>query len=537
MGESVAKCCVLCIEEKLKNKSHSSDYMHESRVQKSLLNARVNLIFYFISLTLAFFSRKIFLDCLGADFIGLTGTIGNLLSFLNLAELGVGVAIAFVLYKPLFDKNQDQINEIISVLGYLYKQIGLIILCGGIILACFLPIIFKTSSLSLGVIFFSYGSFLTASLLTYFINYKETLLSADQRYYIASAYSQSAKFIKIIVQIGIAYYTRNYYYWIIAELVFTIPYCLFLNKKINSIYPWLDSRIKKGKELLSYYPDIKTKIKQIFISKIAFLIQERGIPILIYAFTSLQTVAYYGNYALVSITLSTLLYQLFESINAGVGNLIAEGQKNKIIQIFWEIYALRFYISAVFSISMYFTIHSFIALWLGEKYVLSNIVLFVIITDTFIRNARGAIIQFVRGYGLFDDVWTAYAESIINLSLALLLGYYWGLPGVITGGLSGMLLLGFGWKPYYLFTKGFKIKAKLFYIESSKYLISLLLCYAICYYIYEWIHPNMRTFISWISYTSLIGIYTAIILAVLLYVTTNGFKELTKRYIRLCTIK
>ena len=60
----------------------------ESRVHKSLLNARVNLIFYFLGLLLSFFSRKIFLDILGADFMGLAGTMINLLNFLNLAELG-----------------------------------------------------------------------------------------------------------------------------------------------------------------------------------------------------------------------------------------------------------------------------------------------------------------------------------------------------------------------------------------------------------------------------------------------------------------
>lgn len=62
---------------------------HESRVKKSLLNARVNLIFYFLILVFSFFFRKIFLDCLGADFVGLTSTLQNLFGFLNLAELGV----------------------------------------------------------------------------------------------------------------------------------------------------------------------------------------------------------------------------------------------------------------------------------------------------------------------------------------------------------------------------------------------------------------------------------------------------------------
>ena len=93
----------------------------ESRVKKTLLNARVNLVFYFLTLALSFFSRKIFLDCLGADFVGLTGTLQNLLGFLNLAELGIGSAIGYVLYKPLFERNQEKINEITQVSDLEFK--------------------------------------------------------------------------------------------------------------------------------------------------------------------------------------------------------------------------------------------------------------------------------------------------------------------------------------------------------------------------------------------------------------------------------
>lgn len=113
------------------------DMPHESRVKKSLLNARVNMIFYFLNLALSFFSRKIFLDTLGADFMGLTGTLLNLLGFLNLAELGIGMAIGYVLYKPLYQHDENKINEIISVFGYIYRWIGLSILGAGCLLACF----------------------------------------------------------------------------------------------------------------------------------------------------------------------------------------------------------------------------------------------------------------------------------------------------------------------------------------------------------------------------------------------------------------
>ena len=104
----------------------------ESRVKKTLLNARVNMIFYFLILILSFFSRKIFLDTLGADFIGLTGTMQNLLAFINLAELGIATAIGYLLYAPLHQQDHTKINEIISVLGFLYRKIGYIILLTGI---------------------------------------------------------------------------------------------------------------------------------------------------------------------------------------------------------------------------------------------------------------------------------------------------------------------------------------------------------------------------------------------------------------------
>ena len=135
-----------------------------SRVGKSLLNARVNLIFYFLSLLLAFFSRKIFLDHLGTEFIGLTTTLQNLLGFLNLADLGIGASIGYVLYKPLFDKDEKKLNEIISVLGYLYNRIGIVIFGAGIILSCFLPMIFKEEAISIGVIYAVYYGFLISSL-------------------------------------------------------------------------------------------------------------------------------------------------------------------------------------------------------------------------------------------------------------------------------------------------------------------------------------------------------------------------------------
>jgi len=109
----------------------------------------------------------------------------------------------------------------------------------GIVLACFLPLIFPNTEFEMGIIFFAYFSFLASSLIGYFANYKQTLLGADQKNYVVTAYFQTATIIKTLIQMASAYYTGSYYLWVAIELTFGIIYSFILNWKINQVYPWL----------------------------------------------------------------------------------------------------------------------------------------------------------------------------------------------------------------------------------------------------------------------------------------------------------
>ena len=99
-----------------------------SRTANSIRNAKVALIFYCVNLILQFFSRKVFLDYLGAEVLGLNTTAQNLLGFLNLAELGIGAAVSYNLYSPLFNEDKQAINDIVSIQGWLYRRIAFIVI-------------------------------------------------------------------------------------------------------------------------------------------------------------------------------------------------------------------------------------------------------------------------------------------------------------------------------------------------------------------------------------------------------------------------
>lgn len=345
----------------------------ESRVRKTFLNARVNLIFYFLTLALSFFSRKIFLDCLGADFVGLTGTLGNLLGYLNLAELGVGAAIGYLLYKPIFDHDEEKICDIISVMGYLYRCIGLFILSAGVILSFFLPLIFPqdNTGFPLPLIYFAYYSFLTSSLIGYFINYRQTLLNADQKGYVVAAYFQTANIVKTIIQMISAYYTGNYYIWVIIEFLFGINFAIILNWKINETYPWLKTRIKEGHKLLKQYPDVITKTKQLFIHKLAGSICLQSYNIIIYGVASLSMVAMYGNYTLIIGKIIGLINTVLGSSNASVGNLAAQGNVQRTRDIYWEMAGFTSFIGGIVLYGLVEFSTPFIGLWVGTEFELA----------------------------------------------------------------------------------------------------------------------------------------------------------------------
>lgn len=451
----------------------------ESRVKKSLLNARVNLIFYFITLALSFFSRKIFLDCLGADFVGLTVTLQNLLGFLNLAELGIGLAIGYVLYKPLYEQDQVKLNEIISVFGYLYSWVGKIILVAGCILSAFLPLIFSETPFDYGVIYCAYFAFLTSSLIGYFINYRQTLLSADQRNYVVAAYFQTANICKILLQMLSAYYTGSYYLWIIIELAFGILYSIILNWKINQVYPWLKSDIKSGRELHHKYPEVMRYTKQLFVHKIGAIFQIQTTPILIYSFVSLNIVALYGNYIMITRNIETLLSNFLGSTWAGVGNLIAEGDNAKIQKIYWELTVLRIWVSGIFIYCIYNLLPSFITLWIGPEYILSRDTLICVLAIFCLSINRGTTDQFINGYGLFYDMWAPLTETAIYLTIALAGGYLWGLNGILIGNIASQFIIIYGWKPFFLFSKGFKRSVTTYWGHFSIYIFLMTIAYII----------------------------------------------------------
>ena len=446
---------------------------NHSRTFNSIRNSVVALSFYAVNLILQFFSRKIFIDFLGTEVLGLNTTATSLLQFLNLAEMGIGNAVAFTLYKPLHADDKIAINEIISLQGWLYRKIALFVIIGSAFLMGFFPYFFSKADLPLWYAFATYSVLLISALLSYYFNYRQILLSASQQEYKLQFSYRGIMILKIIAQI-VLIPRWGYIGWLVLELLFSIIATLSLNFSIKKTFPYLKTDISQGKVLKEKYPIIIKKVKQIFFHKIGSYTLSQSTPLIIYGYASLTLVAIYGNYMLIITGMRTLLEAIFNGLNASVGDLVAEGHKDKIVKVFRELFSARFLIIASICFGLWILTDPFISIWVGEQYLLDKTTLLLIITVFYLNTSRSIVNSYIHAYGLFGDVWAPIVEAILNVGMAVLLGRFWGLNGVLLGVIASLVIIVFSWKPYYLFVHGIKTSFSIYVFMQISHLLAFL---------------------------------------------------------------
>ena len=94
-----------------------------SRTKNSIINSSVSIITQLLTVIINFIVKTVFIKTLGNEYNGISGLFTNILTVLSLAELGVGEAITYSLYKPLAEND----NYKCKMLMQLYKKMYIII--------------------------------------------------------------------------------------------------------------------------------------------------------------------------------------------------------------------------------------------------------------------------------------------------------------------------------------------------------------------------------------------------------------------------
>ncbi len=139
-----------------------------SRAEQVMKNMLAGTLAQVIALLMSFVTRTVFIHTLNIEYLGVNGLFTNILIILSFAELGIGNAIVFSMYKPLAENDQTKTKALIDLYGSAYRVIGLVIGVAGVGVIPFMDLIVKEAPNipeNLAVI---YLLFLTNTVFSYF---------------------------------------------------------------------------------------------------------------------------------------------------------------------------------------------------------------------------------------------------------------------------------------------------------------------------------------------------------------------------------
>ncbi len=503
-----------------------------SRVVYGLKNTKMSLFFNLVLLLLTFFSRRVFIDSLGVEIMGLSTSMLNILLILNLSELGVGTAVSTSLYAPLAQANRQKIDDILSIMAYLYRIIGFIIIGIGAIILISLPHLYSDGDVSMGWVYATFAALFVSNLVPFFISYQQVILDADQRYYEIAAATNTLVFIKVVIQmICLKFFSMAYASWLILEVIFAFILGIWLVYRVRKLYPWLNSSFSKGRRVHKQYQDILRRARQVIPHRISTAVLNQTDNILLLMLVSLSSVTLYTNYALVTKKCVMLISATFNGLTAGVGNLIAQGNIDSVRKLFWEFNALFFILGSTAATGIYLLIDSFVSLWLGPEFVLSRWVTILISVNTFLTIMRLPLTYFTNGYGLFKDVWAPFAEATINLVGSIILGYVYGIEGVLAGSAISLLFIAV-WKPYFFYREIFKSSVFSYWRNIAFGIVMFTLNLLILELgVMRVLGVVSDGFLGWTLNAIIVSIVSIIVISSGMFIGFQGTKDISKRAI------
>lgn len=199
--------------------------------------------------------------------------------------------------------------------------------------------------------------------------------------------------------------------------------------------------------------------------------------------------------------------------------------------------ALRFYIGGIAIIVLYFVTEPFILVWLGEKYILSEYVLILFLLNMFIMQIRIPVDHFKDAYGLYQDVWAPVVQSLINLGMSMVLLQYFDLAGILMGTTISFSIVILMWRPYFLYKHGFKTNLWIYWKRFLILILSLILPFFICYQLQKYVNIGDINLFNLVLYSLKISILAVIVYTPVIYISSLGFRNVSKRLFHLIKMK
>lgn len=463
----------------------------ETRTKNTKRNIISGLLKQLVSIVLPFIARTIIIYVLGAEYQGLSGLFTSILQVLNLSDLGFSTAVTFILYKPIANGDDVAVKAILNFLRKVYYIIGVVILVVGCVILPFLPYLIAGDVPSNVNIYILFGIYLFNAVISYFLfAYKNTLFSAMQREDVVNnVYTVINVAIKL-AQIILLLTLKNYYVYTIAIPVGTIANSLLVQYFSKKYYSHL---LPCGKISGETKIEVIKQVKSVFIGRVGDVARNSFDNIVLSTLLGLIAVAIYDNYYYIFSAIYGVLIAITGAMQASVGNSLVTESVDKNYQDFIKFTFIFMWIVGWCTIALFCLYQPFMLIWMrGNKLMLlpfGDVLLLCVYF--YLINMNNTRNLYINGKGLFYEcrIWFIM-EALSNLILNFVLGYFWGVTGIIAATIITIFLFNFITRTQVVFKNYFRISQKSFYRQHSLYFFVTAIVACFTYLICTFIHVD-----------------------------------------------
>ncbi len=495
------------------------------RVQSAAKNIVFGQAGNLITLLLNFVLRTIFIEHLGNTLNGVNGLYTSILSTLSMAELGIGTALNYSLYKPVARGDINKVKSYMLLYKKAYRIIGIVIAVIGLAISPFLPYLVKQpDGVSTRDLTLYYFIFLFNTVSTYFVAYKYSLVNAEQKNYIQTNILTVTKMITVSLQIVVILVTQNYYIYLLTAAGVELLQKIFVSIYLNRRYPYLKDKDaeKLTKEETG---EIVTKTKALVFHKVGDVARLQTDSMIISGFINVTLSGFVDNYNMVLNSVANIVNIFFNSVLSSFGNLIATESKEKQYRLFkvYRFAACWIYGFAAIGFAMLLT--PFVTIWLGSERTLGFAVVICILIDFYFKGDRIVLSNFKTAAGVFEqDKYLALIQGVVNLIISIVLVQKIGLVGVYIGTIVSGLIANIT-KPVIIYRVILSKPVKEYFLDSVKYVFVMAVLFGILSAVKSVVMPEVTRVTFVIMFIVICVIFNGIFLT--LFGRTEEFKYLS----------
>lgn len=400
-----------------------------NREKSAKINILVSLLCQFISIVCGLITPRYLLVAFGSEVNGAITSITTFLGYIILVEGGIGGVARAALYKPLSERNEQKISEVMAEIKTFFRRVGYIFALYVIVIACTFNYISHSDALDWITSFVLVIIISGSTFAQYFIGISNAiLLNASQRLYISNILSTivvilNAAAVVALTTSGCSIITVK----LVSGLIFVVkPVAMWLYVKKNY-------KIIPVKSKTNALKDKWTGLGQ----HIAFFLHTHTDVVVLTVFGNLKLVSIYSVYYMITGAIQNITTSCYSGMEAVFGDMYARRETDTLNHTFNIYETLISIVSSVLFGTALVLIIPFVKLYtasITDTNYIEPVFAVLLIAACFIYCIRAPYHNMIIAAGQFKQTNVAsYGEAIINIISSVILVIRFGLIGVAIG--------------------------------------------------------------------------------------------------------